>query len=51
MGIQLNKKTFNETIKFNNSYSSTPDERISRLLTDVHNRKVSVSINTKYIKF
>lgn len=51
MGIQLNKKTFNENIKFNNSYAATPDERISRLLTDVHNRKVSVSINTKYIKF
>ena len=42
-GVNLSMK------KFLNTYATTPEERISRLLADVHARKISVGLNTSLL--
>lgn len=50
-GIKLNDKTLNEKIKFRNDWDlGSPQQRISKLLLDVHARKVSVAIGTEFLK-
>lgn len=50
-GIQFNGKTFNEKIKFANVWNqSSPQQRISGLLLDVHAQKVTASLNPKFLK-
>lgn len=50
-GIKLNDKTLDEKIKFRNDWEmGSPQQRISKLLLDVHARKVSVAIETKFLK-
>lgn len=50
-GIKLNDKTLDEKIKFKNDWEEgSPQQRISKLLLDVHARKVSVAIGTEFLK-
>lgn len=50
-GIKLNDKTLDEKIKFRNDWDiGSPQQRISKLLLDVHARKVSVAIGTEFLK-